>query len=111
METKGCAVQHAVRGLDVVDGLPPVPSSIKDQMPDLAAFLQSLAANIGRELVQRQLKASVDLRTAFRLDDYAAVREVYRRGHGWVYWEENGYCVGVPAERMAQFARRHRGGW
>lgn len=110
METTTCDVQHAVLDLDVVDGLPPVPTSIREQMPDLAAFLQSLAANIGRDHVQLQLKASVDLRLAFRADDYAAVRAVYRRGHGWVHWEERGYCVGVPPDRMAEFARRHRGG-
>ncbi len=110
METMTCDVQHPVRDLDVLDGLPPAPTSIKDQMPDLAAFLQSLAANIGRDHVQLQLKASIDLRRAFLSDDYAAVREVYRRGHGWVYWEERGYCMGVPAGRMIEFARRHRGG-
>lgn len=111
METTTCDVQHAVRDLDVVDGpaaLPPMPTSIKVQMPQLSAFLQSLATNIGREHVHRQLQASINLRKAFDADDYQAVRAVYRRGAGWVDWQENGYCVGVPSDSMAAFARRHR---
>ena len=109
METTTCAVQHGVQQVDVVDGLLPMPASIKAQMPELAALLQSLAANIGREAVQKQLQASVDLRRAFDADDYKAVRAVYRRGDGWVDATENGFQVGVPAAAMQTFARRHRG--
>lgn len=110
METTTCDVQHGVQHPDVPDGLPPMPTNIKLQMPNLARMLQELAGNIGRDLVQRQLQASVDLRRAFDADDYRAVNAVYRRGDGWVSWSEGGYCVGVPSDVMAAFAKRHRGG-
>jgi hypothetical protein len=110
METTTCDVQQSVRHVDAVDGLLPMPTNIKVQMPDLASMLQQLAANVGRDTVQRQLQASVDLRHAYDADDYRAVNAVYRRGDGWVSWSENGYCVGVPSDVMAAFAKRHRGG-
>ena len=108
MNSTSCAVQHHVQDVDVLDGLPTMPANIKEQMPELAKFLQGLAANIGRDEVQRMLKSSVDLRRAYDSDDYQAVRAVYGRGLGWVTWLENGYLVGVPAVAMATFARRHR---
>ena len=86
-----------------------MPTNIKLQMPQCAAFLQSLAANVGRNQVQQMLKASVDLRRAFDRNDYAAVRAVYRRGHGWIDWAEGGFLVGVASEAMSEFARQHRG--
>jgi hypothetical protein len=109
MESKACDVRDNGQDVDVLDGLPPMPTSIKAQMPELAAFLQSLAANIGRDRVQLQLKGSVDLRKAYSADDFRAVNGVYRRGHGWVVWQENGFLVGVLADAMAAFAKRHRG--
>lgn len=108
MESTTCDVQHNVRQLDVVDGLPIQPNNIKEQMPVLAQQLQSLAANVGRESVQRMLKASMDLRAAFDANDYRAVNEVFKRGHGWVAAQENGFCVGVPENVMRDFAKRHR---
>lgn len=109
MESTACDVQHHGQQVDVVDGLPPMPTNIKLQMPECAAFLQSLAANVGRDQVQQMLKASVDLRRAFDRNDYAAVRAVYRRGHGWIDWAEAGYLVGVSSDAMTRFARQHRG--
>lgn len=79
-------------------------------MPKLAAMLQHLSANMGRESVQNQLKASMDLRRRFDANDYVGVNEVYRRGHGWIDWQEAGYCIGVPKAAMQAFAKRHRGG-
>jgi len=108
MKSTTCDVRDNDRDVDVVDGLPPMPASIKNQMPKLATLLQSLAAQLGRDSVQLQLKASMDLRRAFDADDYRAVSEVYRRGHGWVAATENGFCIGVPAPAMQEFARRHR---
>ena len=110
MESTTCTVQHHGQHVDGVDGLAPMPTSIKDQMPVLARMLQDLAANMGRESVQLQLKASMDLRRAFDADDYQAVSAVYRRGDGWVSAVENGFCVGVPDAAMKAFAQRHRGG-
>ncbi len=109
MESTACDVQHHGQQVDVVAGLLPMPTNIKNQMPQCAAFLQSLAANIGRDQVQQMLRASVDVRRAYDRDDYAAVREIYRRGQGWVFWSEAGHLVGVPADAMTEFARRHRG--
>jgi hypothetical protein len=114
METTACAVHQPVQHLDVVDGsgevdgLAPMPTNIKDQLPGLAAMLQYLATQIGREAVQLQLKASIDLRKAYDADDYRAVNAIYRRGHGWVDCQEAGYCVGVPKQAMQTFALKHR---
>jgi hypothetical protein len=108
METTTCAVHQHGQHVDVVDDLLPPPTNIKEQMPGLAAMLQFLAGNIGRESVTLQLKASMDLREAYDADDYRAVNEIYRRGHGWIDWEESGYCVGVPKRAMAAFAAKHR---
>lgn len=109
METNSCDGQHHGQQVDVVAGLLPVPNSIKDQMPVLAGLLQDLAANLGRESVQLQVRASIDLRRAFDADDYAGVSAVYRRGVGWIDAQENGFCVGVPAAAMQAFTKRHRG--
>jgi len=110
MESIAYTGQHTGQQVDVVAGLAPMPTSIKDQMPILAKMLQDLAGNMGRESVQLQLKASMDLRRAYDADDYKAVSAVYRRGDGWVTAEENGFCVGVPDAVMKAFAHRHRGG-
>jgi hypothetical protein len=77
-------------------------------MPLLAAMLQDLSAQLGRESIQAQLKASMDLRKAFDADDYQAVNAIYRRGHGWIDWQEAGFCIGVPSAAMQAFAKRHR---
>ena len=108
MESTACDVRDNDRDIDVMDGLLPVPSSIKGQMPKLAGMLRNLSNQLGRESVQRQLKASVDLRAAFDADDYQAVKSIYRRGHGWIDAQEDGFCVGVPELAMRDFARRHR---
>lgn len=114
METIACAVHQSVHQVDVVDGLtdglPPMPTNIKEQMPGLASMLQYLAVQIGRDAVQRQLKASIDLRRAYDADDYQAVNAMYRRGHGWVDCQEGGFCVGVPKQAMQTFALKHRRG-
>lgn len=109
MESTSCDGQHNGQQIDVVAGLLPVPTSIKDQMPQLATILQDFAANMGREDIQLQVKASIDLRRAFDADDYQAVSAVYRRGHGWIDWQENGFCIGVPGWAMKAFVKRHRG--
>lgn len=109
METTTCDVHHHDHQSAEVDGLLPPPSNIKLQMPGLAAQLQFLAGNLGRESVTLQLKASLDLRKAYDADDYKAVSAIYKRGHGWIDWEEGGYCVGVPKRAMQAFAKRHRG--
>jgi len=108
METTSCDVHHHGQQVDVMDGIPPAPSSIKVQMPELAKYLQDIAAQMGRETVALQVKATVDLRNAFDQDNYRAVNLVYRRGHGWVSWGENGFYFGVPEDAMRAFARRHR---
>lgn len=108
MESITCDVRGDVRDMGVPDGLAPAPSNIRNQMPVLAEYLQVLASQLGREHVDLMVRASVDMRQAFDRDDYAGVREVYRRGHGWIDATESGYCLGVPAEFMRQFARRHR---
>lgn len=111
MESTTCNVRDNDRDKTTrpdVAGLGPVPSDIKAQMPVLAWMLRNLADQLGRESVQQQLKASVDLRAAFDADDYRGVNAVYRRGHGWIDAEEGGFCVGVPAGVMQAFARRHR---
>jgi hypothetical protein len=108
MESTTCAVRDNDRDVCVPDGLAPVPGNIKLQMPGLASMLQYLAEQLGRESVQLQLKASIDLRRAFDADDYAGVNQVYRRGNGWIYWPENGFLVGVPEDAMREFAARHR---
>lgn len=108
METTTCAVHHHGQHLDVVDGLPPVPTNIKEQMPQLATMLQDLAAQLGRERMHQLVKASMDIRRAYDADDYRAVSAVYARGHGWTNWQEGGYCLGVPNEAMAAFAKKHR---
>lgn len=108
METTTCTVQHYDQHVDGVDELLPPPTNIKEQMPSLAAQLQWLSGNLGRESITLQLKASIDLRKAYDADDYRAVSAVYKRGHGWIDWEEDGYCVGVPKRFMQAFAARHR---
>ncbi len=110
MKSTTCDVRDNDRDVTVMDGLLPVPASIKTQMPGLAEMLKSLVDQIGRDAVQLQLKASIDLRRAFDADDYRAVNEIYRRGHGWIDWQENGFSIGVPAVAMQTFAQRHRGG-
>lgn len=112
MNSTTCDVRDNVRDIpprtDVRDGLLPAPSNIKDQMPGLAKMLQHLSQQLGRESVQLQVKATMDLRKAFDANDYRAVSAVYRRGHGWIYWEEGGYCMGVPEAAMRAFANKHR---
>jgi hypothetical protein len=108
MESTTYDVQQTRPAFNLLDGLPIQPTNIKEQMPLLAQQLQSLAANVGRESVQRMLKASMDLRAAFDANDYRAVNEVFKRGHGWVAAQENGFCVGVPENAMRDFAKRHR---
>ena len=78
-------------------------------MPVLASQLQQLAAQLGRESVNLQVRASMDIRKAYDLDDFRGVSRVYRRGHGWIAAIEGDACLGVPDEYMAAFARRHRG--
>jgi hypothetical protein len=112
MESTTCDVQQGVQQTEVMDGLPkllPIPSSIKVQMPLLAAHLQQLAASMGRECVDLQVRASLDIRAAYDRDDFRAVSRVYARGHGWIASIEGGACLGVPDEYMRAFARRHRG--
>lgn len=108
METTSYTVQQAVQEVGDLDGLAPKPTSIKTQMPILADYLQQLAANLGREHVDRMVRASLDLRRGYDQDDYRAVQEVYRRGHGWIDSTEGGFCLGVPADKMREFAQRHR---
>lgn len=112
MESTTSDVQQDVQQFSVVDGggLPPAPTSIKEQMPLLAEFLRDLASKYSRDAVGRMVQASVDLRKAYDRDDYQGVREVYQRGCGWIDGIEGGYCLGVPAEAMRTFAQRHRGG-
>lgn len=112
MESTTCDVQQAVQHTEALDGLPkllPSPTSIKAQMPLLAAQLQQLAAQMGREFVDLQVRASMDIRAAYDKDDRWAVSAVYRRGHGWISSIEGGACLGVPDEYMRAFVRRHRG--
>lgn len=108
MESTACDVHHHDRHVDVVDVIPPAPTSIKDQMPGLANVLQQLAANMGREFVQKMVKASVELRAAYEADDFQAVNALYRSGSGWLAVAENGYFMGVPESAMKAFALRHR---
>ena len=108
MESTACDVHHRDRQVDVVDVIPPAPTSIKDQMPGLANVLRQLADNMGRDFVQKMVKASVDLRAAYEADDYQAVNCLYRSGTGWLAVEENGYFIGVPEASMKAFAQRHR---
>jgi hypothetical protein len=111
MESITYAVQNNVQDLkelDGVDGLAPMPTSIKDQMPAIAKFLQDLAANMGRDHVAAMVKASIDLRKAYDRDDFKAVSEVYARKQGWVTCLESGYQLGVPDAQMSAFAKRHR---
>ena len=110
MKSTTCDVHHDGQHTSVVDGLLPAPTSIKEQMPLLAAALQSLAANLGRESVQLQVRASMDIRRAFDMDDFRAVRDVYQRGHGWINAQEAGFQLGVPSAHMQAFNSRHRGG-
>lgn len=77
-------------------------------MPCIAGFLQQLAANMGREFVAAQVKASIDLRKAYDRDDFAAVSEVYARKQGWVTCTEGGLQLGIPDLHMSAFAKRHR---
>ena len=81
--------------VDGLAALPPTPTNIKEQMPLLAAMLKDLAAQLGRERIQFQLKASMDLRKAFDADDYREVNSIYRRGHGWIDWQEAGFCLSL----------------
>ena len=111
MQSTTYAVQEStqdLKKLDGVDALMPMPTSIKEQMPGIASFLQELAANMGRGHVAAMVKASVDLRKAYDRDDFAAVSEVYSRKHGWVTCLEGGYQLGVPDAQMSAFAKRHR---
>lgn len=111
MESITYAVQKTVQLTEVLDGLdalPPMPTTIKDQMPCIAGFLQQLAANMGREHVAAQVKASIDLRKAYDRDDFAAVSEVYARKQGWVTCTEGGFQLGIPDLHMSAFAKRHR---
>lgn len=110
MKSTTCNVRDNDRDVCIPDGLGPIPASIKDQMPELAGMLQSLSNQLGRETVQLQIKASIDLRRAFDADDYTTVNAIYRRGHGWIHWQENGFFIGVPEQAMRDFAKRHRGG-
>jgi len=113
MESTTYAVHQPVHRTESVDGLPalaPVPTSIKDQMPQLAAFLQQLAASMGREHVQAMVQAATALRAAYDRDDFAAVSRAYSRGDGWIEAAEGGFQVGVPKAYMEAFARRHRRG-
>jgi hypothetical protein len=113
MNSTACVVQDAVRlteELDGLDELQPVPTSIRDQMPGLAVMLQSLAGQIEQGGVHAMLRVSIDVRRAYDADDYRAVAAVYARRLGWLTWAEGGFQVGVPAEHLAAFARRHREG-
>lgn len=111
MESTTYAVQKTVQLTEVLDGLdalPPVPTSIKDQMPGIAGVLQELAANMGREHVAAMVKASIDLRRAYDRDDRSGVSEVYARKEGWVTCAEGGFQLGIPDVHMSAFANRHR---
>ncbi len=111
MESTTCAVHQSVHQAETLDGVPvldPAPTSIKDQMPELAALLQQLAVNVDRGFVQDMVRAAVDLRLAYDRDDYQAVKAVYARRHGWIDCAEGGYQLGVPEVHMKAFARRHR---
>ncbi len=113
MESTTCAVHQLVHRTETADGLPdlaPAPTSIKDQMPELAALLQQLAASMGRDQVQAMVKAATALRVAYDRDDFGAVSQAYARGDGWIDAAEGGCQVGVPKPYMAAFARRHRQG-
>lgn len=113
MRSTTYAVQDDVQLTEQLDGLaalPPVPVSIKEQMPGIAGFLQELAANMGREHVAGLVKASIELRRAYDRDDFRAVGAAYGSGRGWVTCCEAGYQLGVPEIHMAAFAKRHRGG-
>jgi hypothetical protein len=101
--------QHNGQQVDVVAGLAPLPTNIKDQMPVLAGLLQKVAVSMGRESINLQIRASMDLRRAYDADDYRGVSAVYRRGHGWINAQENGFCLGVPDAAMKAFVKRHRG--
>jgi hypothetical protein len=111
MESITYAVQDCVQlteQLDGLDTLPPMPTSIKDQMPGIASLLQQLSANMGREGIATTVKAAVDLRKAYDRDDYAGVSAVYARNVGWLTRFEAGYQLGVPDAHMVAFAKRHR---
>ncbi len=108
MKSITCNVHDKKTDVDVVDGLLPVPTSIKDQMPLLAQILQVMSGQLGRDAVQVWLKTSMALRRAFDADDYRAVNAIYRSGKGWIDWQEAGYCIGVPGQAMSEFAKRHR---
>ena len=108
MESTSCDVHHDVQQVEKMDKLKPAPISIKEQMPGLSTVLRQLAENLGRDQVQRMVEATVCLRAAFDADDYLGVNAAYRLGHGWIVWEENGYCFGVPEAEMRRFAQRHR---
>ena len=111
MKSTTYAVQHAVQQTETLDGLDvllPMPTSIKEQMPVIAEYLQQLAANMDRDFVGVTVKASIDLRRAYDADDFAAVSAVYARKNGWITCEEGGFQLGVPDAHMAAFAQRHR---
>ena len=108
MESIACDGHQHDRHVDVVDGIAPSPTSIKEQMPFLAKNLQLLAASVGRDHVQKMVAASVALRAAFDADDYPSVNRIYRSGQGWITAEENGFFLGVPEAAMRAFAKRHR---
>lgn len=113
MNSTTCDVQDDVQytaRLDGLDALPPVPTSIKEQMPNMAATLQGIAGYMGREFVGAMVKASMDLRRAYEADDYPAASQVYARKDGWIACCESGFQLGVPEGHMKAFARRHRNG-
>lgn len=112
MNSTTCDVQNDVQHtamLDGLDALPPVPTSIKDQMPNMAAMLQSIAGYMGREFVEVMVKASMDLRRAYEADDFRAASLIYARKDGWIACCESGFQLGVPEAHMKAFAKRHRG--
>lgn len=111
MKTTACDVRNAVQKTETLDGLDvllPAPASIKEQMPHMAAALQSIAQNMGREFVTAMVRASMDLRAAYDADDYRAASRVYARKDGWISCSEGGCQLGVPEAHMRAFARRHR---
>ena len=113
MKSTSCAVQDDVQETEKLvglDALPPVPTSIKEQMPDMAAMLQSISGYMGREFVGAMVKASMDLRRAYDADDFRAASQVYARKDGWIAGYESGYQLGVPEGHMKAFAKRHRRG-
>lgn len=114
MKSTTCNVQDDVQKTELLDGLdmlPPVPASIKDEMPNMAAMLQSISGYMGREFVAAMVKASMDLRRAYDSNDFRAASQVYARKDGWIACGESGFQLGVPDAYMKAFANRHRKGF